>query len=71
MDRELAERLVATLNECIRGLLETLPLVERQASGDEYKAYQRAVAKVINTIDVEVTDRVTRGYPDLKPEARV
>ena len=36
-------------------------------SPEEFALYKRAVARVINTYDVEIIDRVAREYPDLKP----
>jgi len=71
MDKALAERVVASIEQCISGLLGTLPLVEEHASAEEYRVFKRAIAKVVNTIDIEVIDRVAKDYPDLKPEARI
>lgn len=58
---------MTVINSCIAQLLETLPFVEEQVSAEEFKPYKRAVAKAINTIDMEIVERVTADHPDLQP----
>ena len=67
MDRKIAEQIVALVNGTIDQLISTLRPVEEAVSPEEFKAYKRGIAKVINTFDVEVIDLVAREYPDLKP----
>ena len=67
MDRKIAEQIVALVNSQIDQLISTLQPVEAAVSPEEFAAYKRGIAKVINTFDVEVIDRVAREYPDLKP----
>ena len=67
MDRKVAEQIVALVNGCIDQLIATLEPVEEAVSPEEFAAYKRGIAKVINTFDVEVIDVVAREYPDLKP----
>jgi hypothetical protein len=67
MDRKIAEQIVALVNGTIDQLIATLGPVEEAVSPEEFRAYKRGIAKVINTFDVEVIDLVAREYPDLKP----
>jgi len=67
MDRKLAEQIVALVNAHVDQLISSLQPVEEQMSPEEFALYKRAVARVINTYDVEILDRVAREYPDLKP----
>jgi hypothetical protein len=71
MDRKTAEQMVTTVNQCIDALLETLEFVEKNVSQDEYEIYKRGMARVFNTFDVEIVDRVARDFPDLKPRGDV
>jgi len=67
MDRKIAEQIVALVNAHIDQLISSLGPVETQVSPDEFAAYKRGIARVINTYDLEIIDRVAREYPDLKP----
>jgi hypothetical protein len=68
MERKTAEQIVALANSCIDQLLSSLGPVEDAVSPEEFAAYKRGIAKVMNTIDVEVIDVVAREYPDLKTD---
>jgi hypothetical protein len=67
MDRKIAELVVGVVNRCIDELIETLAVVEKSVPPAEYEKYKRGVARVINTFDIEIVDRVTAEHPDLKP----
>lgn len=67
MDRKIAEQIVALVNGSIDQLIATLGPVEQAVSPEEFAAFKRGIAKVINTFDTEVIDLVAREYPDLKP----
>jgi hypothetical protein len=67
MDRKLAEQIVALVNAHIDQLISSLAPVEAQLSPEEFAVYKRGVARVINSYDVEIIDRVAAEYPDLKP----
>jgi hypothetical protein len=67
MERKLAEQIVALINSQIDQLISTLGPVEEAVSPEEFAVYKRGIAKVINTFDAEIIDRVAREYPDLKP----
>jgi hypothetical protein len=67
MDRKIAEQIVALVNGQIDQLISTLGPVEEAVTAEEFAIYKRGVAKVINTFDVEIIDRVAREHPDLKP----
>jgi hypothetical protein len=67
MDRKLAEQIVALVNAHIDQLISSLEPVEAQISAEEFAAYKRGVARVINAYDVEIVDRIAREYPDLRP----
>lgn len=67
MKHDIAEHVMTVINSCIAQLLETLPFIEDQVSAEEFKPYKRAVGKVINTIDMEIVERVTADHPDLQP----
>jgi len=67
MERKIAEQIVALVNGSIDQLIATLGPVAEAVSPEEFAAYKRGIAKVINAFDVEVIDLVARDYPDLKP----
>jgi hypothetical protein len=67
MDRKLAEQIVALVNAHIDQLISSLAPVEAQLSPEEFAVYKRGVARVINSYDIEIIDRVAAEYPDLKP----
>jgi hypothetical protein len=67
MERKIAEQIVALVNGSIDQLISTLGPVEAAVSPEEFAAYKRGIAKVINSFDVEVIDLVARDYPDLRP----
>jgi hypothetical protein len=67
MDRKIAEQIVALVNAHIDQLISSLEPVEAQFSPDEFAAYKRGVARVINAYDLEIIERIAREYPDLKP----
>ena len=68
MERKIAEQIVALANGSIDQLIATLGPVEEAVSPEEFAAYKRGIAKVINAFDVEVIDLVAREHPDLKPD---
>jgi hypothetical protein len=67
MDRKLAEQIVALVNSHIDQLISSLAPVEAQLTPEEFAAYKRGVARVINAYDLEIVERVAREHPDLKP----
>jgi hypothetical protein len=67
MDRKIAEQIVALVNDSIDQLIATLDPVEKAVSPEEFAAYKRGIAKVINAFDTEIIDLVAREHPDLKP----
>ncbi|MEO8019260.1 MAG: hypothetical protein ABI769_15715 [Pseudomonadota bacterium] len=67
MERKLAEQIVAMVNGCIDQLIASLDPVKKATSPEEFAAYKRGIARVLNTFDVEVVDRITREFPDLGP----
>lgn len=67
MDRKIAEQIVALVNAHIDQLITSLGPVESQVSPEEFAVYKRGVARVINTYDLEIIERVAREFPDLKP----
>lgn len=67
MDRKLAEQIVALVNAHIDQLISSLEPVQAQTSPEEFAAYKRGVARIINAYDTELVDRIAAEYPDLKP----
>jgi hypothetical protein len=67
MDRKLAEQIVALVNAHVDQLISALAPVEAEISPEEFAAFKRGIARVINAYDVEIIERVAREYPDLKP----
>ena len=51
---------------CIDQLISSLGPVEQAVSPEEFAAYKRGIAKVINAFDTEVIDVVAREYPELR-----
>ena len=67
MDRKLAEQIVALVNAHVDQLISSLAPVEAEISAEEFAAFKRGIARVINAYDVEIIERVAREHPDLKP----
>lgn len=67
MERRIAEQIVALANASIDQLIATLGPVEKAVSPEEFAAYKRGIAKVINAFDTGVIDLIAREHPDLKP----
>ena len=67
MERKIAEQIIALVNSQIDQLISTLGPVEEALSPEEFAGYKRGIAKVINTFDTEVIERIAREYPDLRP----
>ena len=67
MDRKIAEQIVALVNTHIDQLISSLEPVETQIPPEEFAAYKRGVARVINTYDLEIIERIAREFPDLRP----
>jgi len=67
MDRKIAEQIVALVDAHIDQLISSLGPVEAQIPPDEFAAYKRAIARVINSYDLEVIGLIAREHPDLKP----
>ncbi|MBC8024368.1 MAG: hypothetical protein H7Y89_00105 [Steroidobacteraceae bacterium] len=68
MERKTAEEIVALANSCIDKLLSSLEAVQKVVSAEEFAAYKRGIAKVLNAIDVEIIERVARDFPDLRTD---
>ncbi len=67
MDRKLAEQIVALVNAHIDQLISSLEPVESEISAEEFAGYKRGVARVITAYDAEIIERVTKQFPDLRP----
>jgi hypothetical protein len=67
MERKLAEQIVALVNSHIDQLLSSLAPVEAEIPPDEFAAYKRGIARIINSYDAGIIDLIAREYPDLKP----
>jgi hypothetical protein len=67
MERKLAEQIVALVNSHIDQLISSLAPVEAEISPEEFAGYKRGIARVINTYDAEIIERVAREHPDLRP----
>jgi len=67
MDRKLAEQIAALVNAHIDQLISSLEPVEAQVTPEEFAAYKRGVARVINNYDVGIIELLAREYPDLAP----
>ena len=67
MERKIAEQIIALVNSQIDQLISTLGPLEETLSPEEFAGYKRGIAKVINTFDAEVIERIAREYPDLRP----
>jgi len=67
MERDTSEKIIDAVNKCVSELLNTLPMVEGHAPEEDFKKYKRSVAKIINTMDVEIVEKIGKEYPDLTP----
>lgn len=68
MDDKLARHLVRTAFRASRDLQETLSLLKRQLTDDEYKPYAVAVAAAVDAINLALIERPLTGRPDLRAE---
>ena len=67
MDRKLAEQIVSLVSAHIDQLISSLAPVEAEIPPDEFAAYKRGIARIINSYDAGIIDLVAREYPDSNP----
>ena len=68
MDKELAQHVVRVAFRSAAQLQDLLPLLKEHCNGREYKAFTMAVAKAMDGINTELTNRVFASFPKLKEE---
>jgi hypothetical protein len=68
MDKELATHIAMIAFKVQAPLEELLPLLKTHCTEEEYKLYLKSIARVMHTINVELTNRSFSAYPEIKTE---
>ena len=65
MKEQIAKHIVEKLNESL-GIMDTLLFnVKDELTDEEYSSLRRSVARVMNTIDGDVINKIIKEYPEL------
>jgi hypothetical protein len=64
---DIAKHIVTTLDECSLKIDETIRLVQKNCSNEEFEAYRKAAGFVMGYIYTEVVGPLHRKHPDLEP----
>ena len=68
VDKEIAKRVVAVLDECSERINETIRDVQRACSDEEFKQYRQAAGVVMGYIYTDVVAPLHKQHPELEPE---
>ena len=66
-DSETAKYIRELMLEIDRQLEDSMRMVERTCSREEYAAYKKAIGKVVNRIVFDVIEPLYEKHPTLKP----
>ena len=69
LQKHLAEQIVHAGLASSAALQELLPTLRQDLSADDYKAYARSVARIIDLIGVSLLSPAIAAYPELAPPA--
>ncbi len=67
MNRDVAEKLVASLENINSILYGLLPYLKENSGEEEYAKLQREIARVSNGIDLNLYPIILEQYPELDP----
>lgn len=67
MKRDVAEKVVASMENINSILYGLLPYLKEHSNEDEYAKLQREIARISNGIDQNLYPIVLEQYPDLDP----
>lgn len=67
LNKQLAEKIVAAGLASSAALQDLLPALRQDLSADDYKAYARSVARIIDLIGVSLLSPAIAAYPELAP----
>lgn len=68
MDRKIAEQVVPALFQAAAQMNNTLLLIQKGCSGEEFAAFRTGTGRAMGYLYDEVIDPILREYPDLTPE---
>jgi hypothetical protein len=71
MDIDLARHVVRAAFRSSHELGELLPVLKEHCSEEEYRAYTKAIATAIASIQLELTNRAASEHPGLEQEIEV
>ena len=65
MKQEIAWQVIRSAYRCSADLQVLMKVLKANCTADEYKPFAFAIATVIDTINVQLTDRVVEKNPEL------
>jgi hypothetical protein len=68
MDKQTAAQIRELLLECAGKVDESIGLMQKSSSQDEFQEYRRAAGRIMGAIYFEVLEPIYREHPDLQPE---
>ncbi len=68
MDKDLAKHIATVAYKMQSPLQELLPVIKEHCSPQEYTSYLKATAKVMATINMEITNKIFAQYPEIETE---
>lgn len=68
MKRELAEQIVSKLHKATVEIDETIALVQKESTDEEFREYRRAAGYAMGYLFTDIIRPIFQEYPELMPE---
>jgi hypothetical protein len=68
MQKQVAKHIVASALKCSSQLNQILPFAKIHCDNEEYREILSGVARVLDSIGVQIIDGILASHPDLKQE---
>ncbi len=68
MKRELAERIVSMLHKVTMEIDETIAIVQKECTDEEFHEYRRAAGYAMGYLFTDIIRPIFQEYPELMPE---
>jgi hypothetical protein len=68
MKRELAERIVSRLHKVTMEIDETIAIVQKECTDEEFREYRRAAGHAMGYLFTDIIRPIFQEYPELMPE---
>lgn len=67
-DENIAKKLISVLNDCSSEMNESIRLVQKNCTDEEFNAYREAAGFVMGYMYTDVLAPIYKAHPDLEPE---